>query len=95
MEVFYQLGVEIDQCNHCGGVWLDRGEWKALTRSRGANAVELKVVNLKPTSFKCPRCENKLEEGEHSEHSDFKIDYCQTCGGGFFDRGEMVRLLAR
>lgn len=95
MDVFFQLGVEIDQCNSCGGVWLDRDEWKALTRSRGKDAVDLTVVNLQSTPFKCPRCQNPLGEGEHAEHSDFKIDYCNTCGGGFFDRGEMVRLLAR
>ena len=95
MDVFYQLGVEIDQCDSCGGVWLDRDEWKALTRSRGENAVELNVVNLQPTEFPCPRCQNKLQEGEHLDKSDFKIDYCTRCGGGFFDRGEMVRLLAR
>lgn len=95
MEVFYQLGVEIDQCNSCGGVWLDRDEWKALTRSRGKDAVELVVVNMSPTGFKCPRCSNLLAEGEHEKYPDFKIDYCTKCGGGFFDRGEMMRLLAR
>lgn len=95
MDVFFQLSVEIDQCNNCGGVWLDRDEWKALTRSRGADAVDLKVINLEPTGLKCPRCKSKLQEGEHSEHADFQIEYCETCGGGFFDRGEMVRLLAR
>ena len=95
MDVFHQLGVEIDQCNACGGVWLDRDEWKALTRSRGADAVELTVVNLRPTDFVCPRCTGKLEEGEHSSHADFVIEHCTRCGGGFFDRGEMYRLLAR
>jgi Zn-finger nucleic acid-binding protein len=57
--------------------------------------VELEVVNLKPTKHICPRCQEQLQEGEHSEHKDFKIDHCTRCGGGFFDRGEMVRLLAR
>jgi len=95
MDVFFQLGVEIDQCNICGGVWLDRDEWKALTRSRGKDAVELSVVNLKETSLTCPRCQGTLHEGEHSKFPDFKIDHCAQCGGSFFDRGEMVRLLAR
>lgn len=95
MDAFFQLGVEIDQCNSCGGVWLDRDEWKALTRSRGKDAVELVVVNLEITPLKCPRCPATLSEGEHQQYSDFKIDYCTNCGGGFFDRGEMIRLLAR
>lgn len=95
MDVFFQLGVEIDQCNACGGVWLDRDEWKALTRGRGKDAVELTVVNLVDTDYPCPRCESLLQEGEHSEHADFIIEFCSTCGGGFFDSGEMSRLLAR
>ena len=95
MEVFFQLGVEIDQCNACGGVWLDKDEWSALTRSRGENAIELKVVNLEETDYKCPRCQGGLHEGSHSKFADFKIDHCTGCGGGFFDRGEMARLLAR
>jgi Zn-finger nucleic acid-binding protein len=95
MDVFHQLGVEIDQCNICGGVWLDRDEWRALTRSRGKDAVQLEVINLTPTDFPCPRCGDKLQEGHHSEFSDFIIEHCGRCGGGFFDRGEMTRLLAR
>ncbi|MFA7480125.1 MAG: zf-TFIIB domain-containing protein [Vulcanimicrobiota bacterium] len=95
MDVFHQLGVEIDQCNNCGGVWLDRDEWKALTRSRGADAVQLEVIHLKPTEFKCPRCGEQLKEGHHAEYTDFIIEHCARCGGGFFDRGEMSRLLAR
>ena len=95
MDVFFQLGVEIDQCNACGGVWLDKDEWNSLTRSRGKHAVELEVVNLESTGLKCPRCPGELQEGSHSKFADFKIDHCVECGGGFFDRGEMARLLAR
>lgn len=95
MDVFKQLGVEIDQCGNCGGVWLDSGEWTELTRSRGADAIKLQVVNRRECEFKCPRCSVHLEVGFHSEDSSFEIEYCPSCEGGFFDRGEMVRLLAR
>lgn len=95
MESFDQLGVEIDQCNNCSGVWLDKGEWTALTRGRGKEAVTLEVVNRSSTDFVCPRCSHNLELGHHSEAQDFQIEYCGNCGGSFFDRGEMVRLLAR
>lgn len=95
MDVFVQIGVEIDQCNDCGGVWLDNDEWRALTRGRGDNAIELKVIRLEPTGLPCPRCRGKLHEGTHSHYPDFKIDHCPECGGSFFDRGELARLLAR
>lgn len=95
MEPFFQVGVEIDQCNSCAGVWLDRDEWTDLTLSRGPEAVQLKVIELSSTEWPCPRCQACLEKGRHSVHQDFQIDLCPQCGGGFFDRGELARLLAR
>ena len=95
MDPFFQVGVEIDQCNACAGVWLDRDEWTDLTLSRGPNAVQLVVENLVPTELPCPRCQTPLERGHHQVHKDFDIDLCPSCGGGFFDRGELARLLAR
>lgn len=95
MDKFQQLGVEIDQCGNCGGVWLDADEWTELTRSRGKDAVKLEVVNRRESEFKCPRCPVNLEVGFHSEDDTFEIEFCARCKGGFFDRGEMIRLLAR
>jgi Zn-finger nucleic acid-binding protein len=95
MEIFTQMGVEIDQCGNCGGVWMDQGEWTKMTRGRGKDAVKLHVVNRTVADLPCPRCGNVLEMGSHSEHTDFLIDYCAHCQGCFFDRGELARLLAR
>lgn len=95
MEILSQMGVEIDQCGNCGGVWMDRDEWTKMTRGRGDKAVTLKVVNRTPADVPCPRCGHGLEMGSHSEHTDFLIDYCAHCQGAFFDRGELARLLTR
>lgn len=89
------MGVELDQCSNCGGVWLDCDEWAKMTRGRGKDAVTLSVINRTIAGLPCPRCGRVLEIGSHSEHLDFLIDYCSGCQGAFFDRGELARLLAR
>lgn len=96
MESVTQMGVELDQCGNCNGVWLDRGEWTQMTRGRGKDAVTFQVVNTKPIpDFRCPRCQAVMEEGHHHAHDDFAIDQCPSCQGCFLDRGELFRLLAR
>ena len=90
-----QMGVEVDQCGNCGGVWLDSGEWTRMTRGRGKNAVTLSVVNRTVADLPCPRCGKVLEMGSHSDDTEFMIDYCPNCRGAFFDRGELARLLTR
>ncbi len=96
MEAITQMGVELDQCGNCNGVWLDRGEWTQMTRGRGKDAVTFHVVNAKPIpDFQCPRCQTALEEGHHHAYDDFAIDQCPSCQGCFLDRGELFRLLAR
>jgi Zn-finger nucleic acid-binding protein len=95
MEVLVHMGVEIDQCGNCGGVWLDCDEWTRMTRGRGKDAVRLQVVNRTVADLPCPRCGMVLEMGSHSEETNFLIDFCPGCQGAFFDRGELARLLAR
>lgn len=88
-----QLGVEIDVCPLCNGTWLDRGELRQMTRSRGEQAVRVRVLNKRPTQFSCPRCGRALREGVHHEQIDFLIDECDHCQGIWLDRGELPRLL--
>ena len=95
MEKFTQMGVEVDQCGNCGGVWLDRDEWASITRGRGKDAVRLTVVNRTVADLPCPRCGKVLETGHHHAHLDFWIEFCAHCQGCYFDRGELARLLAR
>lgn len=97
MQKYNQLGVEIDSCPKCDGVWLDSDEWAAMTRGRGKDAVKLEVLAGPNSGLYCPRCgmSRGLEIGTHSKFSDFKIDHCPKCKGCFFDRGELARLLAR
>lgn len=95
MEPFLLMGVEIDQCGNCGGVWLDNEELARITRGRGRDALQLKVINRTVADMPCPRCGRVLEMGSHSEDLEFLIDVCVECQGCFLNRGEFARLLAR
>lgn len=93
MEKYRFLGVEIDHCGGCSGVWLDDREWVSLTRGRGKDAVKIALVGLKDSGLICPRCQADLETGFKVGREDFEIDRCPNCHGCFLDSGELSRLL--
>lgn len=89
------IGVDFESCPKCSGVWLDKGELKAVTRSRKGLTLEVTVSAQGRTEYLCPCCHppSLLFEGEHSLSGDFLLDICQSCGGLWFDRGEFPTLL--
>ncbi len=40
--------------------------------------------------LECPKCEGKLHE---SDYENIKIDVCDTCGGVWFDAGELAQVI--
>ena len=63
-------GAIVDQCQQCGGIWLDPGELEAIQ-------LNYEAVNPLPTEdsppaydFACPKCGFSQQEGEQ----------CQSCG---------------
>lgn len=89
------VGVEFECCPACSGVWLDKGELQAVTRSRGGRSLQVTVEKDMQTEYLCPSCKpaSLLFEGRHSLSQDFLLDICQRCGGLWFDRGEFPSLL--
>ena len=88
------IGVTIDICNTCNGCWLDRNESSALTRSRGAKALNIQLVERKPSSLNCPKCSARsMEEGRHAQKDSLVLDECKDCHGVWLDRGELPALL--
>ena len=53
-------GVQIETCPHCGGVWLDAGELKAIAREEHANVLTrvlsdaLSTFGMSPKADKSP-----------------------------------------
>jgi Zn-finger nucleic acid-binding protein len=86
----------VEQCESCGGLWLDAGEL--------INILELGdfYINHLDTSLKrpveknrireCPRCEVVLQPKHPKNLPDILIDICPDCKGIWLDRGELVKL---
>lgn len=74
--------IEIDRCNECKGLWLDRGELSSLIP-------ELTPV-ARPkgtTQMLCPTCHVPLTRAIYS-CTDVAIDLCKSCSGTWLDAGE-------
>ena len=41
---FTYLGIRIDQCAHCEGIWLDRGELEQISQARKSEIFSLELV---------------------------------------------------
>ena len=95
METLKFAGIELDTCPSCNGCWLDSQEAGQLTRSRGANRVEIELQQLKPGELSCPRCRRTpMEVGQHIAVPGLFLDQCPSCKGVWLDRGELTTLLS-
>jgi Zn-finger nucleic acid-binding protein len=90
--------IEVDRCETCAGVWLDKGEDEALTRPDDELPAALieKVMAMASSdgvddspSLSCPRCEKTMQR-EHYAKSEVEIDRC-ACGV-WLDKGELEKI---
>ena len=90
--------VEIDHCNNCGGIWLDRGELEILLGHSEKAAQLLRSFRIDhkcaEKKRKCPICLKKMQKVlvGSSDHK-LLIDKCTKGDGLWFDRGELQNVL--
>lgn len=91
--VLTKQGVEVDYCDTCKGVWLDRGELfhfvakPKLVAQRLRDALKTKT----PTNKRSPRSGKPMLELVY--WGGVRLDYCPTSGGLWFDAGELKALV--
>ncbi len=89
------MGVELDYCPQCGGVWLDKGEFAdildmAEVASGGLTEALYNAPSLSPGKGKCPRCGRPLGLVQlETAQSPIALDRCPDHHGLWLDRGEM------
>lgn len=82
--------IQVDVCPKCQGIFLDRGEVKALTGQADLHRLLTKYLGLDADSqLLCPNC-GGLMDGEDA--GDVRVDVCLTCEGVWLDAGELERL---
>jgi Zn-finger nucleic acid-binding protein len=57
-----RLGIEIDYCTECRGVWLDRGELNKLIKRAQTEHLQEDIYNKEKEDFKHKRNKSLLEE---------------------------------
>ena len=93
--------VEIDYCARCGGMWLDSGEVRQLSRSESAVEEVRKLEQRKGTEptpadqqraleTPCPSCGGKLTLVTFGPTN---VERCTSCRGVFLDRGELEKTM--
>ncbi|GJM18532.1 MAG: hypothetical protein DHS20C14_07450 [Phycisphaeraceae bacterium] len=90
-------GVAVDRCPECCGIWLDRGELRAIldSGSRGRARIgaldkdECCTVGERPNPLLCPRDHQRMSVHRDPGQKHIEYDLCPKCGGVFFDAGEL------
>jgi Zn-finger nucleic acid-binding protein len=93
------LGLDLDKCHQCDGLWCDRGELERLRDAKVEGveeALERKYGNPQlqkgavDAHMRCPRCGTaRLLEFAYTFVSPVRIDRCEQCHGLWLDAGEL------
>jgi Zn-finger nucleic acid-binding protein len=92
----YGTPLFIFQCPECFGIWLDGGTVGAISHDSAIEAevdVDFEEMSTEPRTIGifCPRCEiNLTEQSGGGLPAGLHIDYCTSCNGYWFDRGELM-----
>jgi Zn-finger nucleic acid-binding protein len=88
------LGVDVDQCPRCAGIWLDEPELDQV-EDTALDVDEWKgtlVFATNPTSLACPRCSSSMKRFQYRLF-DLELECCAHLHGYWLDAGEEQRIL--
>ena len=98
------LGLELDKCHRCDGLWFDRGE---LERIRDAKVPDVEEVLERKYGdpdyeegtvaghMRCPRCgeDARLMRHQYTYTEPVAVDRCMSCYGIWLDDGELNAII--
>jgi heat shock protein HtpX len=92
--VLTDQGVEVDYCQKCQGIWLDRGEIYYFVKKPARVQKELEnAIKLgTPSERTCPRTGKNMQEIKLLE-GELTLDYSPLSGGLWFDGAELEKLM--
>jgi Zn-finger nucleic acid-binding protein len=96
-----ELGLLLNACNTCGGLWLDQGELKKLIRQSPAELRrlerELGVIGSRAVTdldreqrLFCPACHVPIHGRRYAGDSGVFINACECCQGTWVDAAELT-----
>jgi len=97
LQTVVRFGTRIDNCAHCGGVWLDGGELAVmLTQSidelrkldEDLNRTARSAQKSSSETLLCPICNVPMEMKPFGSSRGVNLDTCDHCRGVWTDAGE-------
>ena len=88
------LGVDVDRCPRCAGIWLDEPELDQL-EDTALDVDEWKgtlVFATRPTSLACPRCGSSMKRFQYRLF-DVELECCEGLHGYWVDAGEEQQIV--
>ncbi len=97
-------GVEIDRCQLCDGVWLDKDELLPIIRNEEEKFSEDLIKETLKTASKgvpeeevknvlyCPKCKSAMRPINYDYSSGIIIDACPSGHGLWFDKDELSKV---
>ncbi|MDW8051187.1 MAG: zf-TFIIB domain-containing protein [Armatimonadota bacterium] len=93
------LGVTIDVCPACAGMWFDADELTYLHQMDESIFPRLDalyqpevVAYESPWARLCPVCQQPMRPYNYLYTSDIVLDTCDNCGGVWVDHGELEKM---
>jgi Zn-finger nucleic acid-binding protein len=94
--------VSVEECRHCKGIWLDRGELEAAGEEIEPDLSWMDFELWRdPRRFQadraaesCPKCDEKAMTAVDYGDSGIRIHYCAACGGVWLRSGQLSRIVA-
>ncbi|PIE19753.1 MAG: hypothetical protein CSA65_01095 [Proteobacteria bacterium] len=93
MRAEIHLGVEIDRCPDCKGLFFDAGELETILEQHGGAGIDEAPFSNVASDHDlvpavCPRCKQPMSGGLGPAKR-LRIDRCEPCGATFLDQGEL------
>jgi len=100
MRPYTYLGVTVDVCPACGGIWFEEGELRrvmhvdpvALTSLEDRVVPEIQAGEAGETERRCPDCGAVLHPYRYLYNSPIQLDACEQCSGMWVDDGELRKM---
>jgi Zn-finger nucleic acid-binding protein len=95
------LGIELDKCHKCDGLWCDYGELEKLEEFGETDLEEIIEEKYGDPEYRedqvdgymrCPRCDGRLLEHVYTYVVPVNVDTCQSCYGVWLDDGELDKI---
>lgn len=93
MMAFTFHDTEIDRCPRCSGVWLDKDELESIMQRQLGTIIDMPSFSRESSSSDtksghCYRCDQEMLDLLGA--ADVRFEWCASCEGMFFDRGELT-----